>query len=94
MVYYCSFNLNEGKRSKSGFSLGMPAYPRPSKGKQILSFVSVFTAAAFEHIGTCCSLMLCYPAVITALSIALQSPMANVLSLGEERKCVAAQAKL
>jgi len=50
----------------------IPAYLRPSKGKQILSFVSVLTAAAFEYIFTWCSLGLCYSAVIAMLSIALQ----------------------
>jgi len=54
-----------------GFSLEIPAYLKPSKDKQLLSFVSVSMAAAFGLILTCCSLGLCHPAVIAVLSIAL-----------------------
>ena len=45
-------------------------YLRPFKGKQILFFVSV--AAVFEQAFACCSLGLCYSAVVAALSIVLQ----------------------
>jgi len=46
--------------------------PEDFKGTQILSCVSVYMAAAFEHILTCCCIGLCYSAVIAVLSIALQ----------------------
>ena len=49
----------------------IPAYLRPSEGKQILSFVSVPMAVAFELTLTCCSLGLCCYAVIAAFSITL-----------------------
>lgn len=52
--------------------LGIPAYLRSSRGKQILSFVSVSMGAAFEHILTSCYLGLCYYTVIAAFSILLQ----------------------
>ena len=48
------------------------AYLRPSKGKQLLSFIPVPTAVVYEQILTCCSLGPCCSAVIAALSIALQ----------------------
>jgi len=48
-------HLRAGSGGK-GFSLEIPAYLRPSKGEQILSFVSVSMAATFECILTCCSL--------------------------------------
>lgn len=41
-------------------------------GEQILFFVSVAMAAAFEHILSCCSLELFYYVVIASLFIALQ----------------------
>ena len=52
--------------------LEIPTYLRPSKAKQLLSFISVPTAVAFEQILTCCSLGPCYFAVVTVLSIMLQ----------------------
>lgn len=52
-------------------SLEIPAYLWPLEGKQIVSFVSVSMAAASEYILTCCSLGLCYYAVIVVLSILL-----------------------
>jgi len=48
-------------------------YLRPFKGKQILSFVSVSMAASFEHYPACCSLGLCYYAVVAVLSVVLQA---------------------
>lgn len=54
-----------------GLSLEIPAYLRPSEGKQLLSFISVPLAVAFEQILTCCSLGSCCSAVIAALSIML-----------------------
>ena len=48
-------------------------YLRPSKGKQILSFISMSTTAMIEDILTCYSLGLCYSTVIATLSIVLQS---------------------
>ena len=53
-----------------GIFLEFSVSPRPSEGKQILSFVSVPTAAVYEHILTCCSLGLCNSALIAVLSIA------------------------
>ena len=51
----------------------VPMYLRSSKGKQLLSFVSVPTAVAFEQVFACCSLGLCYyNLLIAALSMALQ----------------------
>ena len=55
-----------------GFLLEIVAYLRPSKGKQILSFVSVPTAVAFEQVLTCCSVGLCDFVVIAVLLITLQ----------------------
>jgi len=56
-----------------GISLEIPAYLRPSEGKHLSSFVSASTAAALELILTCCSLRLCYPAVISVFSIMLRN---------------------
>lgn len=53
--------------------LGIPAYLRPSKGKQSFSFVFVHVAVASEQVPTCCSLGLCYSVVIAVFSIMLQS---------------------
>jgi len=55
-----------------GTLLEIPAYLRPSEGKQLLSFLSVLTAVVFEQTLSCCSLRPCYSAVIAALSISLQ----------------------
>jgi len=55
-----------------GISLEIPAYLRPSEGKQLLSFISVPTAVAFGQIFTCCSLGPCCSAVIAVLPIVLQ----------------------
>ena len=54
-------------------SLEICVYLRPSKGKQILSFISMSTTAMIEDILTCYSLGLCYSTVIATLSIVLQS---------------------
>jgi len=56
-----------------GILLEIPVYLRPFKGKQILSFVSVSMAASFEHYPACCSLGLCYYAVVAVLSVVLQA---------------------
>ena len=58
-------HLRVGSRGE-GILLEILAYLRPSKGKQLLSFISI--AAAFEHNLTCCSLGLCYHTDITAFS--------------------------
>jgi len=50
-----------------GILLEIPAYGRPSKGKQLLSFVFVPVAIAFEQILTCYNLGPCYSAVIAVL---------------------------
>jgi len=55
-----------------GFLLEIPAYLKPSEGKQLLSFISVPMTAAFVQILACCSLGPCCSAVIDVLSIALQ----------------------
>jgi len=52
--------------------LNIPVFPRPSKGKQLLSYISVPMAVAFEQVFACCSLGLCYSAVTAVLSIVLQ----------------------
>ena len=52
-----------------GILLEVPAYLKPSKGKQLLSFISVPMAAVFEQILTCWSLGPCCSAVVAALSI-------------------------
>jgi len=62
--------LSVGFRDK-GILMEIPAYLRPSEGKQLLSFVSVLTAVVFEQVFTCCSLGLYYSTVPVALSIAL-----------------------
>ena len=55
-----SLHLRVGSGGE-GVLLEIPAYLRPSKGKQTFSFVSVPTAAAaLGLILTCCSLGLCY----------------------------------
>jgi len=51
--------------------LEIPIYMRPYKVKKVFYFVSVYTAAASEHILTCCSLGLCCYVAIAALSIML-----------------------
>ena len=63
-------HLRVGSRGR-GVLLEIPGYLRPLEGKQLLSFVSVLVAVVFEHILTCCSLGLCYYAVIVVLSILL-----------------------
>ena len=52
-----------------GILLEMPAYLRPSKGKQGFSFLSVSMAAAFGLVLTCCSLAICYPAIIAIIAV-------------------------
>jgi len=54
-----------------GILLEISASLRPSEGKQLFNFVSVSTVAALGLILTCCSLGLCYPAVIAVFSIIL-----------------------
>jgi len=56
-----------------GILLEIPVYLRPSKGKQLISFVFVPIAAAFGHVLTCCSLGLCFPTITVVFPIALQS---------------------
>ena len=56
-----------------GILLEIPVYLRPSKGKQLISFVFVPIAAAFGHILTCCSLGLYFPTITVVFPIALQS---------------------
>jgi len=62
-------HLKVGSGGES-ISLLIPAYLRPSKGKQIPSFLSVSTAAVFDPILTCCSLGVYYYTVIALLSTA------------------------
>ena len=63
------------------FLLEIVVYLRPSKGKQILSFLFVLMAVVFEQVLACCSLGLYYSAVIAALSIALQRYICSKLKL-------------
>ena len=51
--------------------LEIPTYVRPSKGKWVLFFVSVSVVAMFEHILICCSLGLCFYAVVVTFSTVL-----------------------
>ena len=48
--------------------LEIPAYLRPSEGKQLLSFISVPAVVAFGQVHILCSLEPCYSAVIAVLS--------------------------
>ena len=64
--------LTVGRGEGESILLEVPAYLRSSKGKQSLSFVSVSTATAFQHILTSFNLGLCYSAVVAALSFILQ----------------------
>jgi len=54
-----------------GILLEISAYLRPSKGKWLLSFISVPASVVFEQALTSCSLGFCYSAVTTEPSIAL-----------------------
>ena len=54
-------------------------YLGPSRGKQVLPFVSVSIAAVFVHTLTCCSLGLLYYAVIAALSTGITVPLGAFL---------------
>jgi len=58
-------HLRDGSGA-AGILLEIPVYLRPFEGKQLLSFISVTTAVAFEQILTCCSLGPCCSAVIAA----------------------------
>lgn len=58
--------------SGAGNLLEIPASPRPSEGKQLLSFVSVLMVIAFENILTYCTLGPCYCVITAVLSIVLQ----------------------
>jgi len=62
-------HLRVGSGGK-GISLEIPAYWSPSKGEQLLFFISVHMAVAFEQILTCCSP--CCSSVTTVPSIVLQ----------------------
>ena len=66
-----------------GILLKIPAYLRPFKGKQLLSFISVPTAVAFEQVLTCCSLEPFCSAVVAVLSImlCLLMPMSRVVGI-------------
>ena len=59
-----SLHLTVGNGGK-GISLDV-LFLMPSKSKQVVSFVSVSTAAIFEHILTCCSLGLHYYSITAA----------------------------
>ena len=65
-------HLRVGSGGK-GISLEIPAYWSPSKGEQLLFFISVHMAVAFEKTLTGCRLGTCCSAVIAAISIVLQS---------------------
>jgi len=60
-----------------GILLEILVYLRPSEGKELLSFIFVPIAVAFEQVLACCSLGPCCSAVIAVLSIASLSPWAK-----------------
>ena len=64
-------HLRVGSAGK-GILLEIPACVQPSEGKQLLSFISVPRAVAFEQVLACCSLGSCCSAGIAVLSITLQ----------------------
>lgn len=64
-------HLRAGRVGK-GILVEIPAHLKPSEGKQLLSFISVPAAVAFEQTLTCCSLGPCCSAVIAVLSFVLQ----------------------
>jgi len=70
-----------------GISLEILMYLGPSKGKQLLFFVSVCTAAAFGLVLICCSQRLIYPALLlyflSCYSIKVWSP---IISRAGERR--------
>ena len=47
----------------------IPVCLRPSKGKQLFSFISASMAAAFGIVLICCSQRLCHSAIFAILSI-------------------------
>ena len=57
-------HLRVGSSGGKGILLEIPIYLMPSRGKQIFSFASASTVAAFGHISTCCGLGLCNSAVV------------------------------
>ena len=61
-------HLRVGSGDK-GISLEIPVYLMPSEGKQLISFISVPTAVAFEQIFTSCIIGPCCSAVTALLSI-------------------------
>ena len=62
--------------------LEIPAYLRPSKSKQIFfSFAFVPSAVVSDQILTCCSLGLCYSAIIAAFSIAFAHDQKTMLEM-------------
>ena len=62
--------------------LVIPAYLRPSKSKQIFfSFAFVPSAVVSDQILTCCSLGLCYSAIIAAFSIAFAHDQKTMLEM-------------
>lgn len=63
-------HLRVGSGNK-GLLLEIPACMRSSNVKQILFFVFVFMAAAFEQVLTYRSLGLCFSTIIAAFSITL-----------------------
>ena len=65
----CNFSVGSGGK---GILLEIPVCLRPSEGKQLLSFISVPRAVAFEQVLACCSLGSCCSAGIAVLSITLQ----------------------
>lgn len=61
-----------------GILLEIPAYSGPFNCKQIFfspPIVSLSMVPVFEHILACCSLGLCYLAIVTVFSIMLQHCM-------------------
>ena len=69
-------HLRVGSGGES-ISLEILVYLRPSKGKQLFSFISSSMAALFGLVLVCCCQRLCYSAIISVYIIALRWFTAN-----------------
>jgi len=61
------FSRSHLRVGSGGLSLDIPAYLRPSKGKQLFLFIFACVAAAFGLVLIYCSQRLCHPAIIIPL---------------------------
>lgn len=80
-------HLRDGSGCK-GIFLEIPAYMRPSEGKQLLSLISGLTAIVSEQIFTCCSLMMTAKHVIVTLPIALWCSYSQIHHVRESKQNV------